>query len=432
MTSLIYWMYKHRTVSSAALTLVLLILCYLWENVPLSYGQSFDKLYFAERYIQRHFGHNEVVDDGLFINVGYDKAVADMDLYGMNGLFTGKVGITDRRTLDNFLSRLEEDGTYRYIFLDVRFEKGIETPYDSSLFSRIARMRDIVVATHRGVELASPLLEPKAYISDYKTTVTSTGFTRYQFIQRGRTSVPLKIYEDLTGSGIKQVWRLPLYWSGKSLCHNSVFVRIPEDFSENLVDVHTDGGKDSATGIHRQRYFDCGPQIDEDFPLAEEAEGKIVVIGDFVEDVTGTYMGEQANPYLAYLAAKDLIRERHKVSIPYACVLAILFFLTFMAVLSKEGKSVIFKGVDKMSGLLKRKGKSDRRGSGHSILGTFLWNLFEFSISTFLICVVLFLLFGATFSIFIPSLVFSLMAAVTQTWEHPDKKKENDETVHNA
>ena len=316
------------------LTIVLLLACYIWENVPLSYGESFDVLYFVERYIQRHFGHNETIDDGLFINMSYDKAVADVDLYDMKGLFTGRVDITDRETMDRLLSRLEEDDTYRYIFLDVRFEEGVTTPYDSSLFARIARMRDIVIATHRDTKLASPLLEPKAYLSDFKTTVTSTGFTRYQFLQSGRESVALKMYEDLSGEDISQIWRLPFFKSGKQLCHNSIFVRIPEDFSENLVDVR-DGNEDDGTDrIYKQRYFDCGPQIDEDFPLDERAKGKIVVIGDFVNDVAGTYMGEQPNPYLAFLATESLLSGRHKVGYGYVVLLAILFFLIFWAILA--------------------------------------------------------------------------------------------------
>ena len=425
--------YRHRGWVSLLLTAMLLVACYLWENVPLAYGESFDRLYFAERYIQKHFGQNKTVSDGLFINVSYDKAIAEIDLYDMNGLFTGKVDITDRETLDRLLERLEEDNTYRYIFLDVRFEKGIQTPVDSSLFHRIARMRDIVIDTHRDMELASPLLEPKACISDYKTTITSTGFTRYQFLQKGKESVALKMYEDLTGEDIRQWGKSPVFFSAGALCHNSLFIRIPEDFSENLVDVHLDGDGDGATGIHRQRYFDCGPQIDEDFPLAEEAEGKIVVIGDFVNDVAGTYMGEQPNPYLAFLAEESLMGGKHKVSLWYVFILAVLFYLTFLAMLSKKGTSAVLALFDALLQWFRKKlGKvkeKDPQEPRISWLNALLWNFFGFSISTFVICIILFRVFDMTFSIFIPSLVFSAVAAVTQTWEHLDKQKKEDEKV---
>ena len=411
------------------LTIVLLLACYIWENVPLSYGESFDVLYFVERYIQRHFGHNETIDDGLFINMSYDKAVADVDLYDMKGLFTGRVDITDRETMDRLLSRLEEDDTYRYIFLDVRFEEGVTTPYDSSLFARIARMRDIVIATHRDTKLASPLLEPKAYLSDFKTTVTSTGFTRYQFLQSGRESVALKMYEDLSGEDISQIWRLPFFKSGKQLCHNSIFVRIPEDFSENLVDVR-DGNEDDGTDcIYKQRYFDCGPQIDEDFPLDERAKGKIVVIGDFVNDVAGTYMGEQPNPYLAFLATESLLSGRHKVGYGYVVLLAILFFLIFCAILADYAGAIIVYVVDflvKLIRILWSKITGREVKTGHSSLSKFVWNFFGFGIFTSLICVVVFLIFKSTFSVFIPSLMFSIVASI------PREEKKNDEKVQLA
>lgn len=421
---------------SVALTSVLLVACYFWENVPLAYGESFDKFYVAERCIQKHFGRNQTLDEGLFINVGYDKAVAEIDLYDMNGLFTGRVDITDRETLDNILARLEEDDTYKYIFLDVRFEKGITTPSDSVLFARIARMRDIVVATHRGMTLSSPVLEPKAYLSDYKTTITSTGFTRYQYLQKGETSVPLKIYEDLTGSSIRKARHFPIYYSGKSLCHNSVFVRIPEDFSRNLVDVHLDRHEEGVTGIHRQRYFDCGPQIDAFFPLDEQADGKIVIIGDYVNDMAGTYMGEQPNPYLAFLATENLLQGRHKVSVVYALFLAAFFLITFITILERR-KSVIIAIMDLLAGLVKKlylrikPGKTIQK-ENISILGLFIWNLLGFSISTFLVCLLLFICLQATFSIFIPSLAFSITVAIIQTRDNLSQKTKGDETVQTS
>lgn len=391
--------------------------CLLWENVPLSYGESFDKLYFAERFIQSHFGKKYQNDDALFINVGYDKAIGEIDLYGLNGLFTGHVDITDRQTLDHLLARLEADDSYKYILLDVRFEKEVKTPNDSVLFSRISRMRDIVVATHHDVELASPLLREKTALSDFKTTITSTGFTRYQIIQGGQSSIALKMYKDLTGKGIRKFGVLPWYVTETGhLCNNSLFIRIPEDFSENLVAASENRGNHSS--ILRQRYYDCGPQIDEDFPLCEKADGKIVVIGDFVNDVAGTYMGEQPNPYLIFLSFESLIEGRHIVNYIFCLLLCLVFFLVFLSMLSGEGYPLTrrilsflinrFKRIrDKLK---KNKGKNRSLDTERVSLSDFLLNFVGYSADMFFICLIAFLLFDITFSIFIPSTVFSVVS----------------------
>ncbi len=417
-------MSSRKGLLSAVLAVLLGAACYLWENVPLSYGESFDNLYFAERFIQSHFGQKKQIDDGLFINVGYDKAIGEIDLYGLNGLFIGHVDITDRQTLDRLLARLEADNTYKYILLDVRFEKEIKTPYDSTLFSRIYRMRDIVVATHHDIQLASPLLKEKAALSDFKTTITSTGFTRYQFIQGGQSSIALKMYEDLTGNGIHKIG--PLYVSDRHLCYNSLFIRIPEDFSENLVGI---SGNDN-TGMLRQRYYDCGPQIDEDFPLGEKANGKIVIIGDFVNDVAGTYMGEQPNPYLTFLSYKSLIDGRHKVKYLFVPLLLVYFFAMFLSMLLGNGHPMIRRIIHFLAKLTKiiheivtgdlnnRKIETQRIS-----IGNFFWNFVGYSVDMFVISLLLFLLFNITFSVFIPSTVFSVVSAIV------DSQGENGEDI---
>ena len=61
-------------------------------------------------------------EDALFVNVAYDKQLIERhDNYGMT---VGDVDITDRTKLCSFLKMLQKADSYKYIFLDVRFEKG--------------------------------------------------------------------------------------------------------------------------------------------------------------------------------------------------------------------------------------------------------------------------------------------------------------------
>ena len=100
--------------------------------------------------------------DALFVNVAYDKQLIERhDDYGMT---VGNVDITDRTKLKSFLETLQRTDGYKYVFLDVRFEKGFDSPEDSALFSLIKNMRNIVVATHSDIELIDTSLSSKCLV----------------------------------------------------------------------------------------------------------------------------------------------------------------------------------------------------------------------------------------------------------------------------
>lgn len=361
--------------------------CYLAEAVPFTFLDSIWQYFVVERTIQKISHHQDDIQDGLFIDVGYDKAIAETSLY--NGLFTGKVAITDRTTLDDLLRRLQEDDTYKYVFLDVRFEKGINTPRDSMLFERISKMRDIVVATHSGMELASPLLEEKVALSDYKMFASSTGFSRYQFLQNDRETAPLKIYHDLTGNTVKKVRGVPLFISERQLCKNTLFLRIPYDFST------------ARSVSDKMNYYHCGPQIDDSFPLEDLARGRYVVIGDYVNDLSGTYRAEQPNPYISYLATRSLMRGDHLLSGWLVGILLLVFGgLSYHALFA--GKNSLFPAKP---------------------FWELVFSFVSYSIVLSIICMAIFLVFHSTFSIIVSSMILTFVSNARKVYlKHHEKK----------
>ena len=369
---------------SFLLALFLCLFCYLAESIPFSVGEPIWQFFVIERLIQEKVGKKEQLDEGFFINVGYDKVIADISLD--KGLFTGSVAITDRQALDDLLRRLQEDDTYKYVFLDVRFEKGIDTPLDSQLFLRISRMRDIVIADHHDMELASPILQEKAALSDYKMAAYSTGFSRYQYLQGDRETAPLRIYRDVTGNCIRKVGFLPFYVSEGNPCQNTLFIRIPVDYSEK------------RPNREKMLYYDYGPQIDEDFPLKELAEGKYVIIGDYVEDKSGTYLGEQPNPYISYLATLSLLRGYHIYRGPFIIFVFLLFWwLSWFAIRGKQPSVTLW--------LLSLKGKRIK-----NVYVRWFLSFFSYGFYLSLACLVFFLIWKTTFSIFFSSLILTLVA----------------------
>ncbi|MDE5632281.1 MAG: hypothetical protein K2I54_05670, partial [Muribaculaceae bacterium] len=154
-------------------------------------------------------------DEIVCVNVAYDKELTTVrDEFGDS---LGSVAITNRSTLLRFLD-LASNSAYRYIFLDIRFEDGLETENDSALFARIKSMPRLVFSTHRGLEddISDPALRAKSAYADYRHKRLS-GFSRYEFIQDGQESVALRMYRELDGG---EIHSCPLGYADKGrLCH---------------------------------------------------------------------------------------------------------------------------------------------------------------------------------------------------------------------
>ena len=65
--------------------------------------------------------------------------------YEEDGMPVGNMVITDREKLLKLLTIAKAANNYRYIFMDVNFEEGINSPSDSALFQTIKSMDRIVI-----------------------------------------------------------------------------------------------------------------------------------------------------------------------------------------------------------------------------------------------------------------------------------------------
>ena len=82
-------------------------------------------------------------DSMLFIDVHYDKVMALK--MASDTIPDGYEPITDRLLLKEFLDSLNSRKDYKYIVLDVFFEKSIRQNGDTALFNLIASMDNIVI-----------------------------------------------------------------------------------------------------------------------------------------------------------------------------------------------------------------------------------------------------------------------------------------------
>ena len=262
-----------------------------------------------------------VPDSILFINVCYDKELVP---YEEEGMPVGDMVITNRQKLLQLLTAAKEANNYRYIFLDVIFEKGTETPFDSALFQTIASMDRIVIPEHKGTPLASPLLNAKTANADYSVTWQQLTFAHYQFLHEDSVpSVALRMYADrnhLEGHGIKPHWGGLWYTDNGRLCQNGATLFMNVVVNGSLLD--------EEGQVRERNYIYLGAdllEMDSVIPVKEQIAGKLLVIGDFNSDMHTTYVGPQPGSAACLNAYIMLMKGKHIVNWWNILVLFIIY-----------------------------------------------------------------------------------------------------------
>lgn len=365
-------------------------------NCPYPFWDKIEWLCIAENLVRDTFGRSMNNGDAYFVNVGFDKQLVDVPLTSTD---SGRSVITDRKVLLDFLT-IAERADYKYIMLDVRFEKGYNTEFDEALYSKIAKMRDVVCANHAiDFEIADSQLIPKSAYNDYYTTIFSSNFTRYQYLQGDCPSIALRMYQDLDG---KTIMRKGLfYFNDGTLCENCPFLPI-----KGAVEVQSGDG--SAAD-----YYNLGPFLMTlpESQLIEDMKDKIVVIGDFKDDVHDTYMGMLPGPYLTFIAYQYLAQGGNKVSIVALVLMTILFY--FIVWTKLEG-GLWLPCVRK---LLQQRWMGWLQWLLNWRVVKFMGRFVSYSVLLWLVCIVVYLVCRTTFNVVFPALVISIISAFKDSKE---------------
>lgn len=171
---------------------------YLYNNNPYPILDDIDHYSWFEYVRQKTLGNHLENDSVIYINIAFDKQL--IPLYDEYEMPIGNIDVTNRRSLTYLLQLLKKEASYKYIFLDVRFEKGyndtsvfndndsISPTVDEALFSEIRNTDRIVIAGHRDMDIACDSLKEKVALSDYMSTITATNFVRYEYLYDGNKS----------------------------------------------------------------------------------------------------------------------------------------------------------------------------------------------------------------------------------------------------
>lgn len=315
---------------SLCLAILLAVTCYIAENQPYNLLEKSLLYYLLEAPF--HSQGKNLEDNVCFINVSHDRTMVNLDAQDS---LSGCTDITDRSKLLSFLLKLEEEKVpYRYILMDIRFEKGLETAMDSLLFNQILGMRDIVIAHHMNdawdnYEIADPRLIDKAGLSDYHMFGFVSNFSRYSFLQNKIPSIALKMYDDVMNqsTSIRQLWSFPVYFSNRHLCANSPMLFISGNVYDKTVAPKQKDGNLPLMPVNF--YMDLGSDILnlEGRNFNADFGGKFIVIGDFEHDIHDTYSGRVPGAYINWAAFQHLRSGRHILSWSFVFFTLLGYFL---------------------------------------------------------------------------------------------------------
>lgn len=388
--------------------LVLLVLDYVSQNAPYPYGEQTSKLTFIESSLQKLFPNRFASDEVLFLNIGYNLTLVDT--------WRGKEIFTDRVFLTNLLSGIDSNSNYRAVFLDIRLQDNLDSQVDSALIFRINNMRKpIVIAKHWDYEkdvdfalLDSSLARYAAYC-DYTASLLKTGFSRYQYIQHDSLSAPLALYQKLDEGKIEShniwFWKNAYYTDKHRLCLNSLFISIPEDFSSRQF------SREEGKGSNYWNVYEefLGPDAAfEPEDLWQLCDDRIIVIGDFTNDMHGTYLGLQPGPYINYLSYLRLKEGDHVIKKWFIFFIGLVYAWIFYVIL--EGKD-FFSRIPFI------------RKSNSKLL-RFFFNLGGYATLLSIINFFSYIILHRPIGIFVPSLLFSTYALLIKY------KRYASQTIH--
>ena len=372
---------KKAVIVSLINAIILLFVTYFINNSPLFTGENLN-LYTGLEYVSGGKGY--VNDSVLLINIAYDKNIA---IKKINGLVVGNTDVTDRESLIKLLRYLKEmpkDSSYRYIFLDVRFEEGDSTKYDKMLFAEIKSTPRLVAANHRDIVLASEDLKDKAAYSDFLITLTSNNFVRYQFLRCQGESMPLRAYHELYDDSIRNYFGF--YTCNKGLCQNTHVVRSVLNMDDN--NSESNNGT-SMLGEHSYKNLNA---INNYPSLSILARNKYVIVGNMIDDKHDTFFGKIPGSVLLFSAYWSLKNGDNMVKPWIELLLFLLFFGISFSLFSKTPI------IERISWVRNTKSKLLR----------FLITFLGYSTVLFLATVILYLFYNVIYSIWIPALYFSI------------------------
>lgn len=298
-----------KIVLSGGIAALFLVITLCLSNTVLPFGSEKTFLQYYE-YTISYLGwgneytqqQEEMEDSVELIDTHYAQTLV---MAHEDNLNIGKEPVTDRKLLKELLDSLKKWDNYKYIILDIALDKHDRQEEDSSLYTLIDSMRDIVIAlpenTAGNISIADTCLLDKAGTVEYGVAQWEDDFVKYPFKIRGKKSLALKMYEDLKGDTLKHF--------GPFLCDNGL-------------------ARSSAIILFDLFYYDSErlhPLENLNYESLKNSR-KYIIIGDMQEDIHTTYAGDLPGSIINFNAYLTLANGHHRISFSLVVILFLVFF----------------------------------------------------------------------------------------------------------
>ncbi len=300
------------------------ILIISWKYQNYDYSLSVEdgfikKMFWAKDYI--YSAPSRAAANFVFINTGKDLALIE------DTMDYGVVAVSDREKLYRFLSELDNypgKALFNVIDLQFYYPYSKEPLMDSLLNSLVAGRQNILIPILKSSngEYRQPLYNAQYAYSDYRTFGSS--FNKFRLMNQERiSSIPVRLHEYITKSTYKDHWFFPTC-DGR-LCLSALwpnyYLRNSDinglNYETELGNIAQDQPRRSKGNVSAE-YYNIGELLfDMDADRAKYArffDDKIVIIGNFQEDMHSTPVGKMAGPVLLANIFLSLLNGQHIVS----------------------------------------------------------------------------------------------------------------------
>lgn len=291
-----------------------------------------------------------------------------------------------RESLYRFLSVLHNRNDYKYIFLDVFFEEGYDSPNDEKLFPLISEMRDIVIPMHRDAKLGhQEYLKKKAYMSDYTATKKSSSFTKYELLADTLKSVTLHMYNVVTKHDIRKTGLM--YTDDGRLCNSTLFAKQIVNFT----------GAYDAEGNRNFYNLSEDLLVDEDeLMTAPLLKDKYIFIGSMeLNDIHGTSEGSLPGVVISANTFLSLTKGQHVI--PYTLILILFAILLFISLQIYSGNSL----ATKLKNIVDKK-----QWKINPYIWSYIISWVSYVSILSIVCMVSYMIYGVIYDIFFTATIF--------------------------
>lgn len=262
--------------------------------------------------------------DYIFINSSYDNML--IDKLDDDGFQIGNEPITDRRKLGLFFERLNKrPDFYKYVVCDIFFKDS--SVYDSAFTSNISNAKNLIIPYHlNDSENASlPFIKVNSGLADYHSV--QYVFMKYSLIDKDTMkSLPLKMYEDITGK--KLIKKSFLSFLDGKPSFSSIIV----DFKLRYYELMDRNSEQMYNIVNLGELLKMNDSV-----FYNAVKNKIILIGDFYErDIHSTLFGKMSGTLILLNVYLALLNGENYISFGLLSVLFIGFFLVSIELFSEK------------------------------------------------------------------------------------------------